>query len=164
MERYTESSSRICARHEGGSTPLSSPRVFDQAHYDSLNVARGAKVSEILSELKDKLGLQTAIDVGCGFGYFSALLGSLGLAVSGVEGRRENAEEAARRTPGVVFHTLNAEDPALASLGRFDLVFCFGLLYHLENPFLAVRHLHAITEKILLVECVVFPGSEPIMA
>lgn len=143
---------------------MSTIRVFDQAHYDSLNAARGAKVTEILSQLKGKIALQTAIDVGCGLGYFSALLQSLGLAVIGTDGRRENAEEAARRNPEVAFHTFNAEDSALVGLGRFDLVFCFGLLYHLENPFLTIRHLHAMTNKLLLVESVVFPGSLPLMA
>jgi SAM-dependent methyltransferase len=143
---------------------LSTSGVFDQAHYDSLNAARGAKVTEILSDLKDMITLQTAIDVGCGLGYFSALLQSLGLTVIGTDGRRENAEEAARRTPEVAFHTLNAEDSALVGLGRFDLVFCFGLLYHLENPFLTIRHLHAMTKQLLLVESVIFPGSLPLMA
>ena len=51
----------------------------------------------------------------------------------------------------------------MLSLGRFDLVFCFGLLYHLENPLLAIRHLRAMTEKVLLVEGVIFPGDEPTM-
>src|SRR5262249_13612586 len=46
---------------------------------------------------------------------------------------------------------------------QFDLVFCFGLLYHLENPLLAIRHLHAMTAKLLLVEGVIFPGDEPLM-
>ena len=43
------------------------------------------------------------------------------------------------------------------------MVLCFGLLYHLENPLLAIRHLHCLTGTLLLVEGVIFPGDEPIM-
>jgi len=143
---------------------VSAPRVFDQKHYDSLNSSRAMVVSALLAELKEPLGLKTALDVGCGLGYFSGLLRSLGLEVTAVDGRPENVEEAARRHSGVTFHTYNAENPAIRTLGKFDLVFCFGLLYHLENPLLAIRHLQAMTERLLLLEAVVFPGDEPVMA
>jgi hypothetical protein len=43
-------------------------------------------------------------------------------------------------------------------------VFCFGLLYHLENPMLTIRSLQEMTEKFLLIESVIFPGNEPFMA
>ncbi|HTQ61188.1 MAG TPA: class I SAM-dependent methyltransferase [Candidatus Solibacter sp.] len=143
---------------------MSAPRVFDLEHYEKLNTARSTVVGDLLGEVASQVKLQTAIDVGSGLGYFSAYLHSLGLQVTAVDGRRENVEEAGHRVPQVKFHTINAEDHALRELGQFDLVFCFGLLYHLENPFVAARHLHALTRNLLLVESVIFPGSEPIMA
>jgi SAM-dependent methyltransferase len=143
---------------------LSAPRIFDAKHYERLNSSRGAVVTELLSQVKAPLGLQTAVDVGCGLGYFSGLLQSLGFQVTGVDGRSDNVEEASRRHLGVTFKQYNAEDPLLRTLGQFDLVFCFGLLYHLENPFLAIRHLHAMTEQLLFVEGVIFPGDDPTMA
>lgn len=142
---------------------MNAPRVFDYDHYERLNRARGEVVTRLLAELKDALQLRTAMDIGCGVGYFSGVLQSLGFAVTGVDGRRENVEEAARRNPKVSFHTNSVEDPGLRSLGTFDLTFCFGLLYHLENPLLAIRHLHAMTKSLLLVESVIFPGDEPAM-
>lgn len=48
-------------------------------------------------------------------------------------------------------------------LGEFDLVLCFGLLYHLENPLLAVRHLRSLTEKCLLLESMCVPDNKPSM-
>ena len=48
-------------------------------------------------------------------------------------------------------------------LGKFDLVLCFGLLYHLENPLLAVRHLRSLTEKCLLLESMGVPDNKPSM-
>lgn len=142
---------------------MSSTRIFDAEHYESLNASRAAAVRRFLSEMKGPLNLRSAIDVGCGLGYFSELLRSLGLDMTAVDGRRENVEEAARRNPEMRFHTMSAEDPSLPTLGEFDLVFCFGLLYHLENPFLAIRHLKAMTRRLLLVEAVILPGEAPLM-
>jgi SAM-dependent methyltransferase len=143
---------------------LTAPLVFDAAHYDRLNASRAAVVSQILKDLRNTLQLRSAIDVGCGAGYFTGLLSSSGLNVTAVDGRSENVEEAGKRYEGARFCRFDAEDPALLSLGKFDLCFCFGLLYHLENPFLAIRHLKALTGTILLVEGVIFPGDEPVMA
>jgi SAM-dependent methyltransferase len=143
---------------------LSAPRIFDAQHYESLNTSRGTSASILLSELMRPLGLRTALDVGCGLGHFSGLLHSIGLQVSAVDGRQGNVEEGQRRYPQISFRQFDAEDFALRELGKFDLVFCFGLLYHLENPMLTIRHLHAMTKALLLVEAVTFPGQEPIMA
>ena len=137
--------------------------VFDQRHYELLNRARGEVVRALLGELMEPLGLRTAIDVGCGLGYFSGFLQSLGLEVIAVDGRPENAAEAARRFPAIPFRVMNAEDPQLRSLGTFDLVFCFGLLYHLENPFQVIRQLHAMTRSLLLIEGMCVPGDAATM-
>jgi SAM-dependent methyltransferase len=108
--------------------------------------------------------LETAIDVACGLGYFSRFLKGFGLQVTAIDGRQENVEEAAQRSPGIAFHRYDVEDSGITSLGEFDLVFCFGLLYHLENPLHAIRLLKQLTRKTLLVESVIHPGEEPIMA
>jgi SAM-dependent methyltransferase len=142
---------------------LATTRIFDQHHYDLLNRTRGDVVSRLLAEIRTPLGLRTAVDVGCGLGHFSGLLRSLGFETTGVDGREQNVEEARRRNPNIPFSRFDAEDPSLRSLGKFDLVFCFGLLYHLENPLLAIRHLEAMTGTLLLVEGVIFPGDDPSM-
>lgn len=142
---------------------MSAQTIFDLKVYDELNAVRWAVVARLVSELKGPLALRTAIDVGCGSGYFSGRLNSLGLEVIGVDGRPQNVEDSQRRNPGIRFERFDAEDRALRGLGKFDLVFCFGLLYHLENPLMAIRHLHALTGSLLLVEGVVFQGDQPIM-
>jgi SAM-dependent methyltransferase len=142
---------------------LNGPRAFDLPHYDLLNLARRDVVRSLLEELKSPLCLQTAIDVGCGLGYFSGFLQSIGFDVTAVDGRQENTTEAARRFPSIHFHVINVENPRLQSLGTFDLVFCFGLLYHLENPLLVIRQLHAMTRSLLLVEGMCIPGGASTM-
>ncbi len=48
------------------------------------------------------------------------------------------------------------------SLGTFDVVFFLGVLYHLENPFAALRRLRELTGALCVIEtvCVVVPGQE----
>lgn len=142
---------------------MNKPPIFDAEHYDSLNSSRAEVVSALLRPLKPKLALNTAIDVGCGLGYFSVLLKALGFSVLAVDGRQQNADEASRRNPGIPFKCCDAQSPHLVELGKFDLVFCFGLLYHLENPFLTIRYLREMTNCLLLVEGVIYPGQDPIM-
>jgi 2-polyprenyl-3-methyl-5-hydroxy-6-metoxy-1,4-benzoquinol methylase len=73
------------------------------------------------------------------------------------DGREENVAEARRRFPDIPFGEGDIEERAILQLGRFDLVLCFGLLYHLENPLLAIRNLHRLTEKCLLLESMCLP-------
>ncbi len=44
------------------------------------------------------------------------------------------------------------ESMSLEGDGAFDLVFCFDILYHLENPVLAMRRLAEVTGKMMVVE------------
>ena len=35
---------------------------------------------------------------------------------------------------------------------QFDFVFCFGVLYHLRNPYLALENLYKTTKETLIIE------------
>ena len=50
----------------------------------------------------------------------------------------------------------------LAALGQFDVVLFLGVLYHLREPFEALRRLATVTRGLAVVEsvCVVVPGME----
>ena len=135
-------------------------RPFDKELYRKLNNGSRAVVENLLYQLRGQVDLKSAADIGCGLGYFSGFLSSLGFQVTAVDGREENAQEAKRRFPEINFLTGNAEDLALLGLGTYDLVLCFGLLYHLENPFRAIRHLANITSKVILIESMCAPGTE----
>jgi FkbM family methyltransferase len=130
---------------------------FDQREYRELIEAREQTIRRMAGKLKPALGLSNAVDAGCGVGFFSQTLAECGFNVCGFDARAENVSEARRRFPGIPFEEADIEDPAIPGLGRFDLVLCFGLLYHLENPLRAIRNLRALTEKCLLVESMCLP-------
>lgn len=135
--------------------------VFDQAHYLRHIAARGELIRRVVPELKAQLSLVTALDAGCGIGFFSEVLRECGLVVTAFDGREENVAEARHRFPGIEFRTGDVQDPSIRELGKFDLVLCFGLLYHLESPLSAIRSLNALSGKVLLLESMCLPDSEP---
>jgi SAM-dependent methyltransferase len=134
--------------------------LFDERFYVEINQARWSTAARILDRLP---GIRTCLDVGCGPGWFADKLCHRGLAVVGVDGRAELVEEARRRVPNGEFCTADITDrEAMKSVPRADLVFCFGLLYHLENPFAAVRNLYACASRHLLVETQLAPDAGPV--
>ncbi|MFI4992213.1 MAG: methyltransferase domain-containing protein [Solirubrobacterales bacterium] len=78
---------------------------------------------------------QRVLDAGCGTAYGSALLAEAGAAeVIGVDCACEILEAARPEMPTIV--TLEAGDVTSLQFedGRFDLVVCFEVIEHLENP------------------------------
>ena len=136
---------------------------FDQRHYRKLTAARAEMIRRVVGKLKPALRLERAVDAGCGVGFFSQTLEKCGLSVCGFDGREENIAEARKRFSHLPFETANIEDRSILELGRFDFVLCCGLIYHLENPLLAMRNLRALTEKCLLIESMCLPDEKPSM-
>ncbi len=137
--------------------------VFDLPESVRFVTARQAFLKQFLSRLQPASGLRTALDVGCGVGYFAAFLQQRGFQVTAIDGRQENLEEARRRHPQIDFRLGDVEELPATELGVFDLVLCFGLLYHLENPLRALRRLRAVTGRVLLIESVCVPGTLPVL-
>lgn len=137
--------------------------VFDHDHYLRLIEARGETIRKSMAILKPVFGLSTALDAGCGLGFFAQILNESGLDVRAFDGRAENVQEGRRRFPNVRFECGDIQDPGIRQLGQFDFVLCFGLLYHLESPLAAIRNLHALTRKALLLESMCLPEETPWM-
>lgn len=135
-----------------------STALFDCARYLMINEARWQAAKAILDGLP---GIGTCLDAGAGPGWFTAKLAARGYNVMGIEGRSELVQAAQARVPDTPFAVADIEETATAtSLPMADLVFCFGLLYHLESPFRAIRHLRALTRRYLLIETQILPGDE----
>lgn len=75
--------------------------------------------------------------------------------VVAVEGRAVNIRKATfvrdlLRIKNVEFVQANLEESDLASLGKFDAIFCSGLLYHLPRPWELIARLVPIAPKFFL--------------
>ena len=142
---------------------MTTPLVFDRPYSTSLVEARQAFLRRLLPDLQQALGLRTALDAGCGVGYFAAFLRDMGFQVVAFDARQPNIDEAKSRHPDISFLVADVEELHPQELGSFDLVLCFGLLYHLENPLRAFRRLRALAGKLLLLESISVPGEEPLL-
>src|SRR5690349_923139 len=73
---------------------------FDRKEYRALIDAREQTLRRIVGRLKPALGLATAVDVGCGVGFFSQTLAECGLSTCGFDARAENVERSEERRVG----------------------------------------------------------------
>jgi SAM-dependent methyltransferase len=105
------------------------------------------------------LGLPVAgksvLDVGSGPGHLAQFFVEQGCPVMSTDARAENIEYLRRLYPGHSASVLDVERDAVEPLGRFDVVFCYGLLYHLENPAAAIRKLVAACDELFLLETMI---------
>jgi len=134
---------------------------FDQRRYRALIAARAETIRRVVEKLNGVFPLASALDAGCGVGFFAQTLAECGLHVCAFDGRAENIMEAQKRFPDLAFATADIQHGSILELGRFDFVLCCGLLYHLENPLLAIRHLRGLTERCLLLESMCIPDEKP---
>lgn len=135
--------------------------IFDTPATRDFAAARQAVIRQLVSAVRKNEPLSSALDVGCGVGYFSAFLSEMDFRVVAVDGRQENIDEAKLRHPAITFLTSDAEFLSPNEVGTFDFVLCVGLLYHLENPFRAIRNLYALTDKVLFIESAIASGDTP---
>ena len=66
--------------------------------------------------------------------------------------------EHARRGSQMRFVQGDLHDPAVAAdVGRHDVVWCSGVLYHSPNPVLTLQRLHEITDELLILQTTTIP-------
>lgn len=132
---------------------------FDMSHYLEIDNARMQHLDLIDIGCQGK----TLLDVGCGIGRFSDYWASKGCKVLGIDARETNIRMMRERYPYIDAVTANVESEPFVQVGTFDIVFCYGLLYHTENPTRVLRNLAAVTKEALLLETAISISNEAIV-
>src|SRR5262245_43944423 len=135
------------------------PMVFDDALANAINEARMHHLYSLGLPFDGK----RVLDVGSGVGHLARFLRQWGGRVTSIDGRKENVEIQRQRLPDTDAHVLNVETDSLTHLGRFDIVFCYGLLYHLENPIAGLRNIASVCDHFLALETIVCDCSAPVL-
>jgi SAM-dependent methyltransferase len=125
--------------------------VFDAPNAVAINQARIANLASMGLPLAGK----RVLDIGCGVGHLGARLAEMGANVVCVDGREGNIASLRTRYPQLEAHVGNVEAEDLSRLGRFNIVFCYGLLYHLENPLQSLRNMADLCDEMLLLETII---------
>jgi FkbM family methyltransferase len=132
--------------------------VFETPEARRINLARLDHLARMGLQLERK----SVLDVGCGVGHLSRFFTERGCRVTCVDARSENLARLKAIYPGTDTHVVHAERNPLANLGRFDVVFCYGMLYHTENPIAALRNMASCCRELLLLETVVTDHPLPL--
>ena len=143
-------------------SPLPPPRnlkQFRSDHYTRHNARR----LEHLASLRIPVAHRTVLEVGAGIGDHSHYYLDRGCSVVITEARAENLDYLRKRFPDGDVRHLDLEAPTELPDGPFDIVHCYGLLYHLGDPQGCLRFLARNTGSMLLLEtCVSFGDDERI--
>jgi SAM-dependent methyltransferase len=143
----------------GGKTPDEPFSVFLAPNAHAINHARQSHLASLGLDLQGK----KVLEVGAGIGLHTAFFLERGCTVTVTDGRAENVAEIARRHPpgqtDVRTAIVDLEIDRPIELGRFDIVYCYGLLYHLSNPERALARLADVCDGQLLLETAVSPGT-----
>jgi SAM-dependent methyltransferase len=97
----------------------------------------------------------TVIDIGCLEGGYAVEFARAGFEVTGLEARQVNVERCEFAAAALALHNLRfVRDDArnLAAYPPFDVTFCSGLLYHLDNPAGYLRLLASRTQRMLILQ------------
>jgi SAM-dependent methyltransferase len=95
------------------------------------------------------------VDLGCLEGGFTLEFARLGIDALGIEVRTSNFEnccEVARRASLPNLHFVQDDVWNVEKYGRFDVVFCCGLLYHLDRPRAFLRLMSRCAADAIIVD------------
>jgi SAM-dependent methyltransferase len=133
---------------------------------ESFDIDTALRINEArlthLASLDLPLAGRRVLEVGAGVGRLTGFFIDRGCSVVATEARSENVAELRRRLPSIDAREADVEE-SLEDLGRFDVVFCYGVLYHLESPLRALRNMAAVCDDLLLIETMVCDSREAVL-
>jgi len=103
-------------------------------------------------------------DLGCLEGGYTVEFARMGFDTLGIEAREDNLVKckyvkANLNLPNLKFVRDDARN--IATYGKFDIVLCYGLLYHLDDPADFLKKVSGCTNKVLLLNTHFAPELDP---
>jgi len=105
----------------------------------------------------ESLGLPLAnrrvLELGSGPGDHTGFYMERGCAVVSVDARQDCLDVLKQRYPGAQAELCDLNDPTgLGPLGAFEVIHCYGILYHLEDPSQLIRYMGEACTGLAVVE------------
>ncbi len=108
------------------------------------------RFQQLLKRTNGSFNGKRVLDVGCLEGGYTMAAAKFGaLEAVGVEARKLNFERCMLvsnflKLDNLNFYHANVKDIKKLNIGKFDIIICSGLLYHLEDPFLFLKQMNEI--------------------
>jgi SAM-dependent methyltransferase len=130
--------------------------TFHSSEYLRMNSRR----LEHLASLRLALSGKSVLELGAGIGDHSHYYLDRGCQLTITEVRKRNLSYLRKRFPNVEVHHLDLEEPIMLDGAPFDVVHCYGILYHLTNPGKALDFIGRLCKELLLLETVISFSEE----
>ncbi|HUV50153.1 MAG TPA: class I SAM-dependent methyltransferase [Anaerolineae bacterium] len=131
--------------------------AFLSYHYQRHNQRR----LEHLASLGLNIAGSTVLEVGAGIGDHTSFFIDRGCQVVSSDARQENIKILRSRYPDVRVLHIDLNNPPETFDEVFDIVYCYGLLYHLKNPDRGIEFMSRCCRKMLFLEtCVSFGDGD----
>jgi SAM-dependent methyltransferase len=139
----------------------------DAPQVGEANAVKVRRVMQLTSDLTSKPFEELRIlDLGCGEGVYAIEAALRDAEVRAIDARTERMNEGAAVAArhGLDRVTFSQEDVravAVDTHGEFDVVYCLGLLYHLDAPdvFELLQSVHGLCRELLLIDTLI--ATEP---
>uniref|UniRef100_A0A832H0W9 Class I SAM-dependent methyltransferase n=1 Tax=Oscillatoriales cyanobacterium SpSt-402 TaxID=2282168 RepID=A0A832H0W9_9CYAN len=128
---------------------------FHSEYYQRHNQKR----LEHLASLDLPIAGSSVLEVGAGVGDHTGFFLERNCQVVSVEARSENLAILRSRYPNLDVRRLDLDCPTITFEQPFDIVYCYGLLYHLKEPATAIAYMAQNCRGMLLLETCVSFGS-----
>ena len=132
------------------------PFPFHSPHY----LRHTARRLEHLACLGLPIDGRSVLEVGAGVGDFSHFYLDRGCTVTITDARPGNVRYLRNRYPAEDVRRLDLEGAEVLEGGPWDVVHCYGVLYHTGHPEHVLDRLAAACRGLLVLETKVAPGSE----
>lgn len=139
---------------------------LDGAFHSAGALRLNARRLEHLASLGLPVEGRRVLEVGAGIGDLSEFFLDRQCRVTVTDGRRENvaaAGNALAHSRRVETGFLNLDSLPRRPAVRHEIVFCYGVLHLLSRPSNAIEYMAAATTGLLLLECEVSFGAEPLL-
>jgi ubiquinone/menaquinone biosynthesis C-methylase UbiE len=161
LGRIIETAKESIAKNMGFGAVRSRDPV--QLFHSNDYLRHNARRLEHLASLRIPVAGMSVLEVGAGIGDHSHYYIDRGCRITITEARAENLSCLENRYPDSSVQFLDMESPVQVEGSPFDVVHCYGLLYHLGKPKEALAFLSRCTGKMLFLEtCVSFGENEEI--
>jgi hypothetical protein len=146
-----------------GAAGVAVVRANEARFHSDYYLQHDARRLEHLASLRIPVTGMSVLEVGAGIGDHSHYYLDRGCKLTITEARPENLQRLKKRYPEERVEHLDLENPHVLEGAPFDVVHCYGLLYHLGAPETCLAYLSKCCKQLLFLEtCVSFGDDEEI--